>query len=428
MLRKPDQTISRQEFLNTSRRIPSLIRDRIGEPLRSHVYDDTNLLKKDHAFFDVHAHSFSIDHIPSGFIKLLNWVSNQDKVNLLALLNKNFSKYLNLHDPNKVIDNLINAYDKSFADDNIQPKLFIVNLAMDMERGISGAPVFNYKTQLEQLLQMLKGSSPFMPTGRQFSYEKTILPFLAIDPNNPDAYEYFLSAFIKNYNTTGIQELDDKAPFLGVKLYPSLGYSPLDPILLDIYKVCEEKSIPITTHCGGLRTRTSHKKIEIGKRKILNGQVVDSKHEVEVYSKDRAKAIFLDPLHWEKVAIQFPKLKLNLAHFGDNEEWKKFHKNPKDPKTFVFKTMKMIEKHENVYGDISYCYYDEANRIKIAAMMQMPKYQHRILYGSDFYLTEVEKFRTKDLFNKFKENFKLIPEKYQLMTSTNPYNFIFGEP
>jgi predicted TIM-barrel fold metal-dependent hydrolase len=296
---------------------------------------------------------------------------------------------------------------------------------MDMERGISGAPLFNYKAQIEQFLDILDEKTPFLNTNRQYEYRKTILPFLAIDPNNPDAYEYFLSAFIKDYNQTGIAALDNSAPFVGVKLYPVLGYWPLDPVLLDIYKICEAKNIPITTHCGGLRTRTNRRKVEIGQRKEVNGELVDVKKVVDVSSKKKSKAIFIDPLHWEKVAKQFPKLKINLAHFGDNVEWKSYHKDRQNPKNFVFKTLKMIRTYPNVYADISYAYYDEENRVKMAGMMNTERYKDKILYGSDFYMTEVEKFRTRDILKKFEENFTHIGDKYHLLTSQNPFAFLF---
>lgn len=425
MLRKPVQSLTSNAFLAKADRIVEEPRNRIEEPLRSEIFEDPDILLPNHAFFDVHAHSFSIDHIPRDFIKLLHWVSNQDKVNLLELISPTFGKFLGLREPQKVLETLIDIYDRNFAGHQISPKLFVVNLAMDMERGISGAPLFNYKSQVEQFLSVLDGKTPILSSNKAYEYRKTILPFIAIDPNNPDAYKYFLSAFIKDYNQTGISALDNSVPFVGVKLYPVLGYSPLDPVLLDIYQVCEAKKIPITTHCGGLRTRTNKRKVEIGQRRLQDGRVVDSKKVVDVSSKAKSKAVFVDPLHWQRVALEFPRLKLNLAHFGDNNEWAKYHKNTNDPKNFVFKTLKMIEQFPNVYADISYAYFEEMNRIKMAAMMKTDRYKNKILYGSDFYLTEVERFRTRDLLVKFQQNFEHVSEGYHLLTSKNPLKFLF---
>lgn len=424
MLKKPKQSLSASEFLKRA----SLINDdpalRIEEPLRSVIYGQPSLLQPDQAFFDVHAHSFTMDHIPKDFIKILNWVSNRDKARFLQWIDKRFGILMGLDNPKKVMDNLVSVYDQSFQKKGITPHLFIVNLAMDMERGISGAPTFNYKSQLEQLLDFCNKKSPVLHNGA-YDYKTTILPFLAIDANNPDAYEYFLSGFRKNYNTTGIAALDNAAPFIGVKLYPSLGYLPMDPVLMDIYEICEAKSIPITTHCGGIRTRTSSRKIEVAARKLENGSLVDKSRVVSVNSKKEFKNIFLDPLHWRKVVDQFPKLKLNLAHFGDNEEWKKYHKDPKDATSFVLKTLKMMEDFVNVYADISYSYFDDNNRRVITAMMQMDKYRDKILHGSDFFMTEIEKFTTRQIIEKLEKNFEYDRDGYHLLTAVNPYNFLF---
>lgn len=427
MLKKQDQNTSRDEFLLKAQQIPTLPQDRIAEPLHSLVYNNNELLKEGNAFFDAHAHSFTMDHIPRDFIKLLNWVSNQDKAKILKWVDRKFGQLMGLDNPKKVIDNLVNIYDHNFKENKIAPALFIVNLSMDMERGISGAPTFNYKSQLEQLLQFRQKSHQGDHTKRTYNYQTTILPFLAIDPNNPDAFEYFLSAFIKDYNTTGISELDNAAPFIGMKLYPTLGYHPQDSTLQDIYAVCEAKSIPITTHCGGLRTRTNKRSVEVGVRRIKNGKIVDEKKVVKLQSKKHFKNVFLDPLHWDKMLQKFPKLKLNLAHFGDAEEWISFHKNPRDAKSHVFKSLKMIEKYDNVYADISYSYFDDDNRRVITGMMQMDKYKNRILNGSDFFLTEIEKYSTRQFLDKLQKAFKLDPDGYHLLTAVNPYRFLFEE-
>ncbi len=424
MLKKAQQTMSRDDFLAQATRMISSPKKRIAEPLRSVLFDETKLLKRNNWFFDVHAHSFTIDHIPKDFIKILNWVSNKHKANILQWVDRKFGALAGLDDPKKVIDNLVSLYDQFFVESKVSPHLFIVNLSMDMERGISGAPTFNFKSQLEQLLKFNQEHSPVMKSGRKYDYKTTILPFLAIDPNNPDAYKYFLSGFIKDFNQTGIKALDKKNPFIGIKLYPTLGYTPLDPVLLDIYDICEKNSIPITTHCGGLRTRTNNRKVEIGRRSIVSGQVIDSVEVIRLNSKQAFKNVFVDPLHWDQVLQQFPRLKLNLAHFGDNLEWKKFHANPKDPSSHVFKTLKMIERYENVYADISYSYFDEDNRRVISAMMQEDRYRHKIMNGSDFFLTEIEKYTTKNYMEKLQDVLKLDPEGYHLLTAVNPWKFL----
>lgn len=428
MLTKKDQLMSRDRFLQTAQRIPTKVSDRLEGPLRSLIANKDELLKPDNAFFDVHAHSFTIDHIPKNFIKLLNWVSNQDKLKFLQWKDANFAALMGMKEPKKVIDNLVEVYDKYFKRSGINPTLFIVNLCMDLERGISGASVFDYKKQLEQVIALLDEKSPPFESNRAYNYNETILPFIAIDPNNPEAYDYFLSAFIKDYNGANIKGLDNSAPFHGVKLYPCLGYVVQDPVLQDIYRVCEEKSIPITTHCGGLRTRAESRSIEIGRRvEHADGTVTDTKQQVTVNSKKNFKNLFLDPLHWEGVLKKFPKLKVNLAHFGDNIEWINFRKTPKHPNNFVFKTLKMLKKFENVYADISYSYFEDENRTFITAMMQMDDYKNRMMHGSDFFLTEIEKYTTAKIISKLDKDFTVDRKGWHLLTAENPYNFLFED-
>lgn len=44
--------------------------------------------------------------------------------------------------------------------------------------------------------------------------------------------------------------------FFGVKIYPSLGYLPSNPQLMEIFGLCEKKRIPVTAHCSGAIVHT----------------------------------------------------------------------------------------------------------------------------------------------------------------------------
>src|SRR5690606_23491665 len=86
-----------------------------------------------------------------------------------------------------------------------------------------------------------------------------ILPFFAVDARREkeegkgNLYNLFLKAF----------DPKEGGRFFGVKLYPALGVSPSDELLLPIYEVCEKLNIPIVTHCGGEDVSTFSDPIEV---------------------------------------------------------------------------------------------------------------------------------------------------------------------
>ena len=122
---------------------------------------------------------------------------------------------------------------------------------------------------------------------------KPVLPFLFCDPrrsNDPgeeNLYNLFRKAFHNN------------AGFYGVKLYPCLGYHPNDPRLHPIYKICEDYSIPIISHCGGDRISTDEVPLT-----VLSGD-----EQITYYGENRKEISYQlnDPKNWEPVLQRFPK-------------------------------------------------------------------------------------------------------------------------
>lgn len=94
--------------------------------------------------------------------------------------------------------------------------------------------------------------------------------------------------------------------FIGVKVYPPMGWRPIDneptldmtadeateidSILRDLYRYCEVEHVPITAHCN--KSNGAH----------------SSYYE------------FSDPRLWAKVLADFPGLHLNLGHFGGTRD------------------------------------------------------------------------------------------------------------
>ncbi len=185
--------------------------------------------------------------------------------------------------------------------------------------------------------------------------------------------------------------------FAGIKLYPPLGFDPYPEKELNelektnlLYSFCEKRGIPITTHCS-------------------DGGFVTATNNLELTSPDK----------WEKVLEKFPKLKLNLAHFGHQ-------KNTSSPDSWRNKTIKLIKNYDNVYTDIgdlginNLFYHELTLRIHTNNILA-----DRIIFGSDFminlltnnsYNEYLFKFFDSDIDDGLKKRF----------CNTNPAKFLFG--
>lgn len=119
-----------------------------------------------------------------------------------------------------------------------------------------------------------------------------------------------------------------KGGFYGFKLYCPNGYSPTDPALMALYEYCERHGVPLTAHCSGGGFASFSPSITVHGHVYRNGEVVphDGVLEFRHYRltdklRVKEKAELLNhPRLWEKVMEAFPRLRLNLAHFGCQDE------------------------------------------------------------------------------------------------------------
>ena len=131
----------------------------------------------------------------------------------------------------------------------------------------------------------------------------------------------------------------------GVKIGPIYqGVHPCDEKYCAIYDYCEKNSLPVITHMAAT---------------FSSGVPID----------------YARPYHMDKVACDFPKLKLVLAHMG--HPWES-------------ETIAVIRRNENVYADISALYYRPwqfYNAMRLAVEYNVC---HKLLFGSDFPATTTE--------------------------------------
>lgn len=215
-----------------------------------------------------------------------------------------------------------------------------------------------------------------------------------------------------------IATLKNAGIFIGFKMYPPLGYKPLDlrlPYLEKFYARCEVEGIPILAHCspGGMTTHEAkfYHAFDKADLTIQPTRIVSC-----TYDPCTPLGYFFDeyvhPKNWRPVLMKFPKLKLCLAHLGGREwnedemgsgitsDWVEEIINLCDPKIVQGKNSQGKDiRFENVYTDLS-CYNLAKESVKkniaelFKEMKKNRRYHHlkdKVLFGVDWYLSLITK-------------------------------------
>lgn len=156
--------------------------------------------------------------------------------------------------------------------------------------------------------------------------------FATVDPNRPDALDVLEYAF-------------DTLKLQGLKLHPAKQqFFPDDPKMFSIYEMCQKRNLPITFHCG-------------------------MSWQPNTYLK------YCHPFQFEAVAVRFPELRINLAHFGF---------------PWTMETAAIILKYPNVYADTAGCYMDCPEQFfeqiflkQMGPLWIEHNFREKILFGSN---------------------------------------------
>ena len=240
--------------------------------------------------------------------------------------------------------------------------------AMDMEFWFEGEkPSLPYAGQLDRLAKLVR------------CHEGKIHPFVAFDPERQR----------RSIGTTetGALELVQRAieeqGFLGVKVYPPLGYRPsgnarahdrrgtcpfpetreraeaYDRALEELYAWCEREGVPIAAHCEdpGAESR-------------------------------RGCGTFADPAGWEAVLAAHPRLRLNLMHFGGVEDLL-----DNGACSWAWEIGRLMQRYDHVYADVGAHEVptdpDLARRFFAALerlFKEYPRARGRLMFGTDWHL------------------------------------------
>ncbi|HLK93627.1 MAG TPA: amidohydrolase family protein [Polyangia bacterium] len=174
----------------------------------------------------------------------------------------------------------------------------------------------------------------------------------------------------------------EAAGFLGVKIYPPVGFAPgdnvhlradlpfaagLDGALEALYAYCAGAEAPILTHTS------SANEYGLGLHRLAS------------------------PLHWAPVLERHPTLRLNFGHFGHDYGVADPAAPKPTPDAWISQAAALIEGHPNVYADLSNSplVYDAAYRQRLVPLLgdviaRYPKVKRRLMYGSDWWLSGLD--------------------------------------
>ncbi|MFC7496297.1 MULTISPECIES: amidohydrolase family protein [unclassified Nocardioides] len=206
-----------------------------------------------------------------------------------------------------------------------------------------------------------------------------IHPFVGFDPRREALTE------LRKEPVSALEDVQravTRYGFVGVKLYPPMGFRPLnnatkpggppgqdgvavDRALRRLYQWCLEEDVPVTAHCN-----------------ISNG------------ARDAYDA-FSDPDDWKTVLQEFPGLHLNLGHFGGMH-------GSVGPTMWPHKIAALARREDdapgrNLYADVGnhrtdkkeFRSYMEQLRDVVFANEETRTMADRLMYGSDWYMLAI---------------------------------------
>lgn len=258
---------------------------------------------------------------------------------------------------------------------------FVV-LPMQMAGMGAGAPRVALPEQHDELAELAR------------AHPGLVIPFATCDPRLPGA-------------AAEVRRCLETHGFRGLKLYPRLGYAPDHPVLMrDIYPMLNEAGLAVVSHCsrGGVRGRIS---------------------------RARADAVS-HPMAFAPVLRAFPRLQVNLAHFGGQADWEAYVTDGIDPyrpvqaqDNFLMALRMMLESGEypNLWADVSYTLFQSDDFLPFLRLfLGHPRVRARTLFGSDFYMTRQEALSERAMAVRLRAG--LGEDLFRQISQTNPETWL----
>ena len=398
-------SLTLQELTAATSSISSNPMDRVPSAMKALINSDKKVL------FDVHTHVFNHYDLPDMFLGL-RFNINKPMVDLLSLVvgATDLIPFVNLPDVGRLVKRLRSTEEELFDQALKVYQSFgyepIFNVLMMDMRAIENKKkddLRSFEAQRDALLKLRN------------KHSDRILPFIALDPEqNENLEEQFIEAFTKHN-------------FFGVKIYPSLGYWPSHQRLMNIFKICEEKNIPVTTHCSSGKTRSSSQNLHIKGLEVIDGTLVEIARTefLPDHKADTYRLFFNGPERWEPVLQHFPNLRLNIAHFGGEHEWKCLLKEGNSKWIDTIEQLLQNPNYPNVFTDFSFTFSFKKNNQTLKSWMESKSHiKNQVLNGSDYFLTATERPLKKIIRKYIKQ---LGHEHIDQIGNVNAKRFLFDQ-
>jgi len=213
-----------------------------------------------------------------------------------------------------------------------------------------------------------------------------VLPFYAINPARLNFVQLMQSHL-------------DAGEFVGVKLYPSLGYTLDAPGMEEVFAYCNRRDVPLLMHCN------------------MGG-----------FAKNAASPLYCQPKLWEEILTRFPNLRICFGHFGGDEN---LTRKTIDKKTYTGQILQLMDTPAfsgRVFADISYHSEPFGHVAKhrkyfanLHAIMANPNYGPHVLWGTDYFLI-LARLSEQNYWKFYEDNIN--PTCFRAMSDANPGRFL----
>lgn len=364
-------------------------------------------------YYNAHSHIFTMTNAPENFLELYmpkpvaNAIDNiaNTKVGSWAIKRllktfggsggKRYASFLEIgksKNQNEVLRRLLESYDDT--------SMKVIALTLNMEFTGVGRSTSGYEGQLEEIISLRK------------RYPDNLMIFLSLDPrwkaSGQEIRDTVIAYFERQIEINATRKV---YPFAGLKLYPSTGYYGFDEKLKPTMEWAAANGVPIMTHCaylGGIYNNDAD-----FLRANLNPHdpyANTAYHLPKYYSRSKKSrtnnqyscSYFLEPFSYktmiEYFAARGTPLKICFAHYGGNKHMLTKHaEEDKDNyigiaprKNWTMQIRELMKSYPGVYTDISYSLTDKKTYDFIFNELREPSYGERILFGTDYFMTERE--------------------------------------
>lgn len=397
-------------------------------------------------YYNIHSHVFTMKNAPEQFLSLYMppFAANLiDKITntqagaysmawLLSKLPSNIAKrYASFLRIGKSSDQI--SVFRTLLDQYNDPGFKFVGLTMYMENTGALNSQTGFEGQLDGVLDIKK------------QYPDQFLIFMGIDPRWKSSGTELRKTVESKFNyRLPVTAARSVFPFVGLKLYPSTGFYAFDSKLTETFEWAADNGVPVLSHCnylGGIYNNDK-KYLQLALKPMdpYTGQPYSSPEYQKNFNlgrwlsgtndaenNKRTCSYFLEPssftsltnyfhanrqlsqdynddwfLAYRKLLGRIPSrmrtpLKICLAHYGGDdqilmENGKIPAKDPigVNPENWCRQIRKLIRNYEGIYTDISYSLSKRGVTECIIPDLEDKTLGDRILFGTDFFLTERE--------------------------------------